>query len=104
MTVRPFVITTKHKHVLIKGHIVSDSEVFVSFRLDQGSVKQRYTSLQKVFNLSPTSYYIFCKDRMSKEKTIRRWTGGHKLPGALPPQKQQVPTDYEQIAALECGD
>jgi len=32
------------------------------------------------------------------------WTGGHRVPRAIPPQRHRIPTPDEQLAILDCGD
>ena len=40
-----------------------------------------------------------------KTNTVKRkWTGGHKPSGALPDQKESIPTPDEQISIADCVD
>lgn len=43
-------------------------------------------------------------ENTSSDDTKRIYTGGHRIPGSMPPQKEKIPTPDEAIIAVSGGD
>ena len=78
----------------------TDIPTYVSVAKSKAKKSQR----RIVLTIFSKPHIIVINPQSTTEPIKRNYTAGHRVPGALPEQKDIIPTPDETLAVLDCGD